>query len=102
MMILFIHFFFKFGGLQETGKELEQHCRKNGALSIRAYAVSFLKCDKPDVFHNQAEVPLTPDRISDSGVLDLSWEDSLTEVWIITKYLCVFVFMRIFHLPLSP
>ncbi|XP_041995101.1 chromatin modification-related protein EAF1 B-like isoform X1 [Salvia splendens] len=62
----------------ETSKEQEQHCRKNGALSIRAYAVSFLKCNKPDVFYNQAEVPVTPDRISDSGV-DLSWDDSLTE-----------------------
>ncbi|XP_047939888.1 chromatin modification-related protein EAF1 B-like isoform X7 [Salvia hispanica] len=62
----------------ETSKEQEQHCRNNGALSIRAYAVSFLKCDKPDVFYNQAEVPVTPDRISDSGI-DLSWDDSLTE-----------------------
>ncbi|XP_042067000.1 chromatin modification-related protein EAF1 B-like isoform X4 [Salvia splendens] len=62
----------------ETSKEQEQHCRKNGALSIRAYAVSFFKCDKPDVFYNQAEVPVTPDRISDSGI-DLSWDDSLTE-----------------------
>ncbi|XP_047981880.1 chromatin modification-related protein EAF1 A-like isoform X2 [Salvia hispanica] len=64
--------------IHDTSKELEQHRRKNGALSIQAYAVSFLKCDKPDVSYNQAEVPLTPDRISESGI-DLSWEDSLTE-----------------------
>ncbi|XP_041992761.1 chromatin modification-related protein EAF1 B-like isoform X2 [Salvia splendens] len=64
--------------IHDTSKELEQHRRKNGALSIQAYAVSFLKCDKPDVLYNQAEVPLTPDRISESGI-DLSWEDSLTE-----------------------
>ncbi|KAL1557478.1 chromatin modification-related protein EAF1 B-like isoform X2 [Salvia divinorum] len=64
--------------VHETSKEREQHYQKNGAPSIRAYAVSFLKCDKPDVFYNQAEVPVTPDRISDSGI-DLSWEDSLTE-----------------------
>ncbi|KAH6803532.1 hypothetical protein C2S51_031779 [Perilla frutescens var. frutescens] len=65
--------------VHETSKELEQHCQKNGALSVRAYAVRFLKCDKPNIFHNQAEVPLTPDRMSDSGIMDLSWEDSLTE-----------------------
>ncbi|KAL1544607.1 chromatin modification-related protein EAF1 B-like isoform X1 [Salvia divinorum] len=64
--------------IHETSKELEQHRQKNGTLSIQAYAVSFLKCDKPDVLYNQADVPLTPDRISDSGI-DLSWEDSLTE-----------------------
>lgn len=77
--------------VQETSKELEQHCQKNGVLSVRAYAVRFLKCDKPDVFHSQAEVPLTPDRISDPGILDLSWEDSLTEVWIIAQPLYIFV-----------
>lgn len=65
--------------VHETSKELEQHCQKNGALSVRAYAVRFLKCDKPNSFNNREEVPLTPDRISDSGLLDLSWEDSLTE-----------------------
>ncbi|XP_042043592.1 chromatin modification-related protein EAF1 B-like isoform X1 [Salvia splendens] len=64
--------------IHDTSKELEQHRQKNGALSIQAYAASFLKCDKPDVLYNQAEVPLTPDRISDSGI-DLSWDDSLTE-----------------------
>ncbi|KAI3450859.1 hypothetical protein Pfo_007524 [Paulownia fortunei] len=65
--------------IQETSKELEQQCQKNGALSVRAYAVRLLKCNKPNIFHNQAEVPLTPDRISDSGILDLSWEDNFTE-----------------------
>ncbi|GFP88860.1 e1a-binding protein p400 [Phtheirospermum japonicum] len=62
-----------------TSKELEQQRQKNGALSVRAYAVRLLKCIKPSNFLNQAEVPLTPDRTSDLGVPDMSWEDNLTE-----------------------
>ncbi|KAK6163687.1 hypothetical protein DH2020_000551 [Rehmannia glutinosa] len=65
--------------VEVTSKELEQQHQKNRALSVRAYAVRLLKCIKPHIFHNQAEVPLTPDRISDLGTLDLSSEDNLTE-----------------------
>ncbi|KAL3615985.1 hypothetical protein CASFOL_040279 [Castilleja foliolosa] len=64
---------------QETSKELEQHRQKNGALSVRAYAVRLLKYIKPNSFLNQAEVPLTPDRTLDLGVPDMSWEDNLPE-----------------------
>ncbi|KAL6511119.1 hypothetical protein OROGR_022243 [Orobanche gracilis] len=59
--------------------ELEQQRQKSGTLSVRAYAVRFLKCIKPNIYLDQAEVPLTPDRISDLGILDLAWEDNLTE-----------------------
>ncbi|KAL0389856.1 UNVERIFIED_CONTAM: Chromatin modification-related protein EAF1 B [Sesamum calycinum] len=65
----------------DTDKELEQQRQKNGALSVQAYAVRFLKHNKHNVIDDLADVPLTPDRISDSGILDqsYSWEDSLTE-----------------------
>lgn len=69
--------------LQETSKELEQQHQKDETLSVRAYAIRFLKSNEPNIIHSEAEVPLTPDRTSDSGILDLSWDDSLTEVWII-------------------
>ncbi|KAL8058024.1 hypothetical protein ABFX02_04G222200 [Erythranthe guttata] len=65
--------------IQETNKELKQQLQKDEGLSVRDYAVRLLKCNEPSIFLSQTEVPLTPDRISDSGVLDLSWEDSLTE-----------------------
>ncbi|KAL0436159.1 UNVERIFIED_CONTAM: Chromatin modification-related protein EAF1 A [Sesamum radiatum] len=65
----------------DTGKELEQQRQKNGGLSVQAYAVRFLKHNKHNVIDDLADVPLTPDRISDSGILDqsYSWEDNLTE-----------------------
>lgn len=77
--------------MQEKSQELEQQRQKNGTLSVQAYAVRFLKCNKTSIFVSQADVPLTPDRVSDSGVTDLSWENSLTEVWIVTQYLDTFV-----------
>lgn len=76
--------------MQDKSQELEQQHQKNGTLSVQAYAVRFLKCNKPNIFFSQAEVPLTPDQLSDSGIMDLPWDDSLTEVWIITQYLHLF------------
>lgn len=40
----------------------------------------FLKYNNSNVLHYQADVQLTLDKVSDSGVLDMSWEDSLTKV----------------------
>ncbi|KAL6506550.1 hypothetical protein OROGR_024731 [Orobanche gracilis] len=64
---------------QDTSNELEQQRQKSGTLSVRAYAVRLLKCIKPNIYLDQAEVPLTPDRIYDLGIVDLAWEDNLTE-----------------------
>ncbi|KAK4482956.1 hypothetical protein RD792_010129 [Penstemon davidsonii] len=72
--------------VEERSKELEQQGQKDGAVSVQAYAVRFLKYNNSHIFHDQAVVPLTPDRISDSGILDLSWKDNLTEVRIINEY----------------
>ncbi|KAK6145110.1 hypothetical protein DH2020_021930 [Rehmannia glutinosa] len=53
--------------------------QRDDGLSVQAYAVRFLKYNNCNIVYNQAEVPLTPDRVSDMEVLDLSWEDNLTE-----------------------
>ncbi|KAI3461860.1 hypothetical protein Pfo_018523 [Paulownia fortunei] len=65
--------------VEEASKVLEQRSQKDDALSVQAYAVRFLKYNNSNVVHNQADVPMTPDRVSDMGILDLSWEDNLTE-----------------------
>jgi len=36
---------------------------------------------------SQAEAPATPDKISDSGTVDMSWEEHLTEVWAKLPYI---------------
>ncbi|KAG8371734.1 hypothetical protein BUALT_Bualt13G0118900 [Buddleja alternifolia] len=64
---------------EETGKEQEQQSQKDGTLSVQAYAVRFLKYNNSNTFHDQVDVPLTPDRTSDLGILGSSWEDNLTE-----------------------
>ncbi|CAN4101316.1 unnamed protein product [Withania somnifera] len=45
--------------------------------AIREYAMRFLKYNDSDI--PKAEAPLTPDRISDVGIMDTSSEDHLTE-----------------------
>ncbi|XP_042489948.1 chromatin modification-related protein EAF1 B-like, partial [Macadamia integrifolia] len=55
----------------ETNKDLEeQNCGQSHRLAIQGYAVRFLKCNS---FHDhplQAEAPVTPDKISDTGILE--------------------------------
>ncbi|KAL2540751.1 Chromatin modification-related protein EAF1 A [Abeliophyllum distichum] len=66
--------------VEDTSKELEQQCpEKDVALGIHSYAVRFLKYNNSDVLRSQAEAPVTPDRISDMGIVDMSWKDHLTE-----------------------
>lgn len=57
----------------------KQESQKDDTLPLQAYAVRFLKHNNSTVIDNRAEVPLTPDRVSDMGILDLSWKDNLTE-----------------------
>lgn len=51
-------------------------------IPILGYAVRFLgsNCfsDRPV----PAEAPVTPERIGDSGVLGMPWEDQSSDVWI--------------------
>ncbi|XP_043805665.1 chromatin modification-related protein EAF1 B isoform X3 [Manihot esculenta] len=58
-------------GIQNPGKKL--------ACLIQGYAVRFLKCNSAAVPSLQADAPATPDRIADSGIIQTSWEDHLTE-----------------------
>lgn len=69
-----------FGPGQERSQELgTQYPRKNPATAVLGYAVRFLKYNS-SVGPLQAEAPSTPDRISDLGTVEMSWEDHLTEV----------------------
>ncbi|KAI4356403.1 hypothetical protein L6164_000428 [Bauhinia variegata] len=64
----------------ETSKGLEgQQPRKSEALKVRAYALRFLKFNSSHGISSQAEAPTTPDRMSDLGTVDMSWEENLTE-----------------------
>ncbi|XP_059431988.1 chromatin modification-related protein EAF1 B-like isoform X2 [Corylus avellana] len=63
----------------ERSQELgTQYPRKNPATAVLGYAVRFLKYNS-SVGPLQAEAPSTPDRISDLGTVEMSWEDHLTE-----------------------
>ncbi|KAA3474857.1 chromatin modification-related protein EAF1 B-like isoform X1 [Gossypium australe] len=64
---------------QDIHKEQQEHPGKNNEFAIRAYAVRFLKYNSSPVPTLQAEAPATPDRISDSGITDISWNEHLTE-----------------------
>lgn len=67
---------------QESSKLLEgQNPKKRAALKVHAYALRFLKDSRSHGISSQAEAPATPDKISDSGIVDMSWEDHLSEVW---------------------
>ncbi|XVF81191.1 hypothetical protein PTKIN_Ptkin15bG0136800 [Pterospermum kingtungense] len=63
----------------EMDKEEQQQPGKSKELAIRAYALRFLKYSSSAVPSFQAEAPATPDRIHDSGIMDSSWDDHLTE-----------------------
>ena len=67
---------------QDANKEEQQHAGKNNELAIQAYALRYLKYNSSPVPSLLAEAPATPDRISDSGIMDISWDEQLTEVWL--------------------
>ncbi|KAK9282032.1 hypothetical protein L1049_004944 [Liquidambar formosana] len=65
---------------REMSKELElQYPGKNLSVAVKEYAVRFLKYNSSIVPSVQAEAPGTPDRISDLGIQEMSWEDNFTE-----------------------
>ncbi|XP_061353506.1 chromatin modification-related protein EAF1 B-like isoform X2 [Gastrolobium bilobum] len=64
----------------ESSKYLEgQNPREKAALKVRMYALRFLKDSRSHGISSQADGPTTPEKISDSGTVDMSWEDHLTE-----------------------
>ncbi|KAM5563088.1 hypothetical protein ABKV19_018000 [Rosa sericea] len=64
---------------KEPSKELEQQWSKHFSLSMQRYAVRFLKYNNSLGPQLQAQAPATPDRLSDLGITEMSWEDHLTE-----------------------
>ncbi|KAM7527408.1 hypothetical protein LguiB_030818 [Lonicera macranthoides] len=62
--------------VEDTSKELEfQYPTKDFALPIQGYAARFLKYNTFHVQYGSTVAPVTPDL----GILDISWEDHLTE-----------------------
>lgn len=80
------------GHLQDPAEELKTQCPgKDVALAVQGYAVGFLKYNSSLGIAVKVEAPATPDRISDLGIQDMSWEDHLTEVcnlclWFLLKH----------------
>ncbi|RZC00320.1 Chromatin modification-related protein EAF1 A isoform B [Glycine soja] len=63
-----------------TSKYLDgQNPRKQVVFKVHSYALRFLKDSRSLGISSQAEAPTTPDKISDSGIVDMSWDDHLTE-----------------------
>ncbi|GAA0155508.1 chromatin/chromatin-binding, or -regulatory protein [Lithospermum erythrorhizon] len=65
--------------VQDSNKDMPLPCYKDSALTIRQYAVNFLKFNSSCIQPNQAEAPVTPDRNSDLGMVGMSWDDNSTE-----------------------
>ncbi|XP_054779848.1 LOW QUALITY PROTEIN: chromatin modification-related protein EAF1 B-like [Prosopis cineraria] len=64
----------------ETSKGLEgQSPRKIVALKLQAYALRFLKYNSSLGISSQTDSMKTPERMSVSGDMDMSWEELLTE-----------------------
>ncbi|GMI85669.1 hypothetical protein like AT3G24880 [Hibiscus trionum] len=63
----------------EDAKEDQQHNGKNNEFAIRDYALRYLKYNSSPVPSLLAEAPTTPDRVSDLGIMDISWDEYLTE-----------------------
>nr|KYP63473.1 Helicase SRCAP [Cajanus cajan] len=69
-----------FGQELETIKYLDgQNQTKHVAHKVHTYALRFLKDNRSCGISSQAEAPTTPDKICDSGIADMSWDDRLTE-----------------------
>ncbi|XAR58725.1 Nucleoplasmin ATPase [Bertholletia excelsa] len=66
--------------LKETSRELElRYPAKDSSHAVLGYALRFLKYNASLVSVGLAEAPATPDRISDFGIVEVSWEDNFTE-----------------------
>ncbi|XP_058756978.1 chromatin modification-related protein EAF1 B-like isoform X3 [Vicia villosa] len=66
--------------VQDTNNYLKgQNPRKNVKLKIHSYALRYLIDSRSHGISSHAEAPTTPDKIFDSGTVDMSWEEHLTE-----------------------
>lgn len=67
---------------QESNRDMEENnFKRRLQLPIKKYALRFLSYSKSADCSVQAEAPMTPDRISDARILQLSCEDRYSEVW---------------------
>lgn len=57
-----------------------QYPRQNTPIAVMGYATRFLKYNSSLGSSLQVLAPTTPDRISDMGIVEISWEDHLTDV----------------------
>ncbi|XP_057507991.1 chromatin modification-related protein EAF1 B-like isoform X2 [Actinidia eriantha] len=65
---------------EEKSKKSELQCPgKDFSSAVQGYAVRFLKNNTSLVPLGLAEAPATPDRTSDFGTVEMSWEDHFTE-----------------------
>eukprot|EP01018_Ginkgo_biloba_P025815 Gb_03424 [translate_table: standard] len=66
--------------IEVCNKDLEVEKLHNlSHLPIQEYCIRFLRDTKGSDFSVQAEAPSTPDRLSDAGILEPSWEDHFPE-----------------------
>ncbi|WJX81703.1 hypothetical protein P8452_64551 [Trifolium repens] len=64
----------------ESSNYLEgQSAKKKLGLKVHSYALRYIMDSRSHGISSQAEAPATPDKISDSGTVDMSWEENLTE-----------------------
>lgn len=68
-------------------EESESQFTKDHGVGIQGYAMRFLEYNSSKAQYNPTEAPVTTDTLSDLGIMDVSWEDNLTEVWTNTWYL---------------
>ncbi|KAG8486908.1 hypothetical protein CXB51_020507 [Gossypium anomalum] len=78
-IFFFLSYLFVKHDVEQDAKECQQHTGKNNGFAIRAYALRYLKYNSSPVPSLLAEAPATPDRISDLGIMDISWDEHLTE-----------------------
>ncbi|XP_042975984.1 chromatin modification-related protein EAF1 B-like isoform X1 [Carya illinoinensis] len=68
------------GSDTKTSKEMgTQYPRQNTPIAVMGYATRFLKYNSSLGSSLQVLAPTTPDRISDMGIVEISWEDHLTD-----------------------
>ncbi|KAL5714252.1 hypothetical protein ACHQM5_016239 [Ranunculus cassubicifolius] len=65
--------------MQDMSGRLEEQNTAKKQLPVQGYAVRFLKYSNMHNFPIQAEAPKTPERLSDTGAVDLLSKDQFTE-----------------------
>ncbi|KAI7735698.1 hypothetical protein M8C21_032258 [Ambrosia artemisiifolia] len=66
--------------IQVKCKGPESHClEKDNAVGIQGYAMRFMEFNSSQAQCNATQASVSLDIISDLGIMDLSWEDNLTE-----------------------